>query len=85
MGGVWALYRKMYGWFFAFWGVELATKLAFRFFWLVLRVSAYSWFFVPWLAFSVANALYHRNVKKKIAVAQFSIKIESQLIEHLRR
>lgn len=32
VGGVWALYRKMYGWFFAFWGVELVTQLAFKVF-----------------------------------------------------
>lgn len=87
VGGIWALYRKMYGWFFAFWGVELATQLAFKVF-LKLGSPGVGLFvfFVPWIAFSVyANALYHRNVKKKIAVAQFSIKDESQLIEHLRR
>ncbi len=87
VGGVWALYRKMYGWFFAFWGVELATQLAFKVF-LKLGSPGVGLFvfFVPWIAFSVyANALYHRNVKKKIAVAQFSIKDESQLIEHLCR
>lgn len=86
VGGVWALYRKMYGWFFAFWGVELATQLAFKVFLKLGSPGAGLFvFFLPWLAFSVyANALYHRNVKKKIALAQFSIKDESQLIEHLR-
>lgn len=87
VGGVWALYRKMYGWFFAFWGVELATQLAFMVF-LKLGSPGVGLFvfFMPWIAFSVyANSLYHRNVKKKIAVAQFSIKDESRLIEHLRR
>lgn len=87
VGGVWALYRKMYGWFFAFWGVELATQLAFKVFLKLGSPGAGLFaFFLPWLAFSIyANALYHRNVKKKIAVAQFSIKDEPQRIEHLRR
>lgn len=85
VGGVWALYRKMYGWFFAFWGVELVTQIAFKVF-LKLGSPAIGAlvFFLPWIAFSIyANSLYHRNVKKRIAVAQFAIKDESKLIEHL--
>jgi hypothetical protein len=31
-------------------------------------------FVVPWIAFSIyANSLYHNSIKKKIAVAQFSV------------
>jgi len=85
VGGVWALYRKMYGWFFAFWGIELVTQIAFKVF-LKLGSPAIGTlvFFLPWIAFSIyANSLYHRNVKKRIAVAQFAIKDESKLIEHL--
>jgi hypothetical protein len=81
-GGVWALYRKMYGWFFAFWGVAFLSS--------ILEkagspgLSAIS-FLAPWIAFAIyANSLYHDSIKKKIAVAQLTIKEESKLLDYLR-
>lgn len=80
-GGVWSLYRKMYGWFFAWWGVLILANLADKSgggFGIIL--------FAPLFGFAVyANSLYHNSVKRKIAMAQFEIKDESKLLEHLRR
>ena len=39
----------------------------------------------PWIAFTIyANSLYHNSVKKKIAIAQLTVKDESKLHELLR-
>jgi hypothetical protein len=81
-GGIWALYRKMYGWFFAFWGIAILSNIFEKTGWPGLSALI---FFAPWVMFTFyANSLYHGNVKKKIAVAQFSIKDESKLLEFLR-
>ncbi len=82
-GGVWALYRKMYGWFFAFWGIAALSNLVEKAGSPGLSALV---FFAPWIAFTVfANSLYHRSIKKRIAVAQITIKDESQLLEYLRQ
>ena len=81
-GGAWALYRKMYGWFFAIWGVAILSS--------IFKgagspgLSAII-FFVPWIVFPIyANSLYHNSIIKKIAVAQLSVKEEPKLLEYLR-
>lgn len=80
-GGVWALYRKMYGWFFAFWGLSFLalvfqTKVSPVFGALVLMV--------PWHLFTIyANSLYHRHVRMKISAAG-GINNPSELLAHLR-
>jgi len=77
----WALYRKMYGWFFALLGTYLIASLFEKANLLGLSVLFY---FVPWIAFAVfANSLYQRNLKKKIAVAQSTIRNEQKLIAYL--
>lgn len=77
----WALYRKMYGWFFALLGTYLIASLFEKANLLGLSVLFY---FVPWIAFAVfANSLYQRNLKKKIAVAQSTIQNEQKLIAYL--
>lgn len=72
-GGVWALYRKMYGWFFAWWFVatvmvvfaKVPNGQIHQILALILGVF--------WLAFSVyANAIYHRKIKARIAAARRS-------------
>lgn len=75
----WVLYRKMYGWFFALWGlVILSTILEKNGGWLIWLAS--------WVGFSLfANFLYYRSIKKKIAFAQLSIKDKSKFFEYLRR
>lgn len=82
VGGVWALYRKMYGWFFILPGIVFISS--------VLEetgspgLSALV-FFIPWIAFAVfANSLYQNNLKKKIAAAKMTIEDEGKLIEYLR-
>ena len=81
-GGVWALYRKMYGWFFAFWGIATLSSITER---AGSPVIGAFIFFVSWVAFTIyADALYHWNIKGKIAVAQRMVKDESKLREYLR-
>lgn len=81
-GGVWALYRKMYGWFFAFLGIAVLANIFDKAGSPGLGVLV---FLAPWVAFTIyANSLYHGSVKKKIAVAQITVKDESKLIEYLR-
>ena len=80
--GVWALYRKMYVWFFAFWGIVTISNM--------IEKSGYSGpgtliFLVPFIAFPIfANSLYHGSLKNKIAKAKSSINNEAMLIEYLR-
>jgi len=82
VGGVWGLYRKMYGWFFAFWGIATISGI-------FEAAGSPGWsalvFFAPWIAFTIfSNSLYHESIKKKIAVAQLMVEDESKLIEYLR-
>lgn len=72
-GGAWALYRKMYGWFFAWWAVatfvtvfaKVPNDQIHQF--LVIGIVVF------WLGFTTfANSLYHRKVKARIASVQRS-------------
>jgi hypothetical protein len=79
--GVWALYRKMYGWFFAIWGagtlVGVFDKAGASIFAGLVSVTA-------WVAFGFfANSIYHTHAKKKIAAGQLTVR-GSQLLMHLR-
>ncbi len=81
-GGVWALYRKMYGWFFTFWGIAFLSNIIGKAGSPGLSAII---LLVPWIAFPIyADSLYHNSIKKKIAVAQLTIKEESKLLEYLR-
>jgi len=78
----WALYRKTYGWAILLTGIMIIPGF-FR------KAGFPGWGFclllVPWIVFTVyANWLYHRNVKKKIAAAQRSIRDRSKFLEFLR-
>lgn len=71
--GFWALYRKMYGWFFAWWFIATVGTI----FGKVPNSQIQSVVGLITLAslfgFSAyANSLYHRKVKAKIAAAQKS-------------
>jgi hypothetical protein len=82
-GATWALYRKMYGWFFAVWGICIILPGIFEK--EGFSVLAFFLLLGPWVAFTIfANSLYHGSVKKKIAVAQRSIRDKSELLEFLR-
>jgi len=79
---VWPLYRKMYGWFFALWGlVTLSTmiqKAGSPGVSLVILIP-------PCIAFAIfGNSLYHNKIKKKIAAAQLAQQDEPKLLEYLR-
>jgi tetratricopeptide (TPR) repeat protein len=79
--GFWSLYRKMYGWFFACWGITALSTFFEKS--GAPIIGAVIWF-VSWIAFTIfANSLYHGSVKKKIA-AHRSIRDRSQLHEFLR-
>lgn len=81
-GGVWALYRKMYGWFFAFVGITILSQIVEK-----AGFKGLSGFllFGPWIVFTIlANSLYHGSVKEKIAAAQFVEKDESRVLDVLR-
>ncbi|PFG53105.1 uncharacterized protein DUF2628 [Marinobacter sp. LV10R520-4] len=81
-GGVWALYRKMYGWFFAFLGIIFLSNIFEKAGSPGLSAIV---LFVPWIAFTIyADSLYHNNIKKKIAAAQLTVKDEPKLLEYLR-
>lgn len=79
---VWALYRKQYGWFFAFWGIATVASFAEK-------------LGLPWLGVVViltsmvlfglyANALYYKRAKRILAEATAVIENPSKRIEYLR-
>ena len=80
--GIWALYRKMYGWFFLFWGLATISN--------ILEKSGASGLSaiilgVPAILFAIfSNSLYHKKVIKKIAKAKNDIDDESKLLEYLK-
>lgn len=81
-GGIWALYRKMYGWFFAFWGIAFLSIIFEKGGSPSLSAIV---LIAPWIAFTIyANSLYHGNIKKKIAVVQLTVKDESKLLKYLK-
>lgn len=84
-GGAWALYRKMYGWFFVWW--LLLTVVA------VLQsipnpgmhrwVAIFAAFL--WLGFAVfANSLYHAKIRARIAAVTKSTSDASKVDKRLR-
>jgi len=78
---IWALYRKMYGWFFAYMGITLLATYfvgAGLAWWPSIAIT------LVWITFTIyANSLYYNNIKKKIAAAQDNVKDEPKLLEHL--
>jgi len=79
---IWALYRKMYGYFFALWGITILSKMIEKGGYPILGGFV---FIVPWILFTVfANSLYHATLSKKITFAQNTIKNEQRLLEYLR-
>ncbi|PKN53300.1 MAG: hypothetical protein CVU55_01380 [Deltaproteobacteria bacterium HGW-Deltaproteobacteria-13] len=81
-GGIWALYRKMYGWFVAFWMVFIL--LAVIFYQCGLPSMGFLAELVIFTACAIfANSLYYRSVKKEIAAAQLSITDKSMLLKYL--
>ena len=73
--GVWALYRKMYGWFFAWCGVVSLSSIFEK---SGSPVVSGLIGLISLIVFSAyANSLYHNKIKTKIAVAQLTFKDDS--------
>lgn len=74
---IWALYRKMYGLFFALWGAATVTAIIEKLNApLILNLAV----FAAWVAFGFyANSIYHHHLKKKIAVAQSTVRTPNVL------
>lgn len=80
--GGWALYRKMYGWFFICVSVLTMASLLYRSH--GSEVLALIFLTVAWVSFAVfANSIYHDKVKSNILAAQKSIPDRSKLVEYL--
>ena len=81
--GVWALYRKMYGWFFAWCGVVSLSSIFEK---SGSPVVSGLIVLVATIVFSAyANSLYHNKVKTRIAVAQLTFRDDSAVLEYLNR
>ena len=81
--GVWALYRKMYGWFFIWWGLVSLSSILEKSGSVVLSVLSVV---VSTIVFAVyANSLYYNKVKEEIAEAQLNTSDESKLFGYLKR
>lgn len=82
--GFWALYRKMYGWFFAWWAVgtvlTVFSKVQNSEINQILGIATGT----LWVAFSLyANAIYHRKIKARIATSQKSTSDAAQVDRRL--
>jgi tetratricopeptide (TPR) repeat protein len=77
----WALYRRMYVWFFVGLGLSLISVI-FAGTGHYIIDAIISWVF--WILFTIfANSLYHSKVKKKIAAAQISTTDKTSVFESL--
>ncbi len=82
--GFWALYRKMYGWFFAWWAVSTVVTIFSKVPNAQLQQGLGIVVLAFWLGFStLANSVYHRKIKARIAVAQKSTDDTSRVTRRL--
>lgn len=80
-GGVWALYRKMYGWFFATWAFGIILNMVMK---LNPPPVVGLLYLAPWFYFAIfGNSLYHRKVRAQIASAQKLNADEHKIIKRL--
>lgn len=81
-GLAWALYRKMYVWFFVLFGIAILSNILGKSGSTTLSLVV---ILLPWLAFAIfANSLYYNSIKKQIAEAQLTHKDEPSLLEFIR-
>lgn len=79
--GFWALYRKMYGWFFATFAFVIILNIAMK---LNPAPAVGLLYLVPGFCFAIfGNSLYHRKVKAQIANAQESNNDDRKVIKRL--
>lgn len=79
---VWALYRKMYGWFFVFWGVAFVSSI-------IEKAGSPGISALIIVASMVlfglyANAIYYRRAKRTIAEVSTAVDEPSKRITYLR-
>lgn len=80
-GGVWALYRKMYGWFFTTWAFGIILNMVMK---LNPPPVVGLLYLAPWFCFAIfGNSLYHQKVKAQIASAKKSNADERKVIRRL--
>jgi hypothetical protein len=81
--GLWALYRKMYGWFFGWWGLITLSSILGK---SISPLLAAPIILISTVGFAIfANSIYYNKCKEKIAIAQLTYKNESSLLGHLTR
>ena len=81
-GSLWALYRKMYGWFFILSGGHLISGILEG-----AGTEELSWVIhiIQLIAFPIfANSLYQNNLRKKITEGEKIIEDKNELIKYLR-
>lgn len=71
--GFWALYRKMYGWFFAWWLFGTIGSMFMKSENHLVKQGLGIAYLASFFGFAIyANSIYHRKLKSKIAAAQQS-------------
>lgn len=81
-GGIWALYRKMYGWFAILAGITILSNALER---AGASTASALVFIISWFAFAIfANALYKQHLQKKIEETKMTITDQEALLAHLR-
>lgn len=91
-GGTWALYRKMYGWFIAYWVISATVIVIDAVTFTIgksdgstVNTDFYPFALLQMVFFGVfANSFYHKNIKKKIAVAQLDMHDSPEILTHLQ-
>ncbi len=84
-GGVWALYRKMYGWFFAWWFLVAVAAILYKVPNPVMQNRLALGFSASWLAFTVfADSLYHAKIKARIDAVTKSTSDASKVEKRLQ-
>lgn len=79
---LWSLYRKMYGWFFVFWGITMVSNMLDNSGSPELSAIV---LIVPTILFAIfANSLYHKKITKIIEKAKNEISDENKLVEYLK-
>ena len=79
---LWALYRKMYGWFLGLWGISILFCIAY-YYRAPIEVLISS--IAIRIIFAIcANSLYHKTIQKKIAAAKRTVKDDRKLLEYLK-
>jgi hypothetical protein len=83
--GVWALYRRMYGWFVMWWVVATILVVFEKSQNAQMNQTLALVVGVLWLGFGAfPNALYHRKVRARIAAAQRASADAARVIKRLR-